>query len=52
MSYLAWVITWEAIAPPYAWSLLLLYGIIKEVSNGRGPGLLAEVIVGSSYHPS
>jgi hypothetical protein len=44
-AYLVWVIAWEAVAPPSAQSLLLLCRIIKEVSNGHGPGLLAEVIL-------
>ena len=44
-AYLVWVITWEAAAPPSAQSLLLLYRIIKVVSNGCGPSLLAEVIL-------
>ena len=35
MAYLAWVIMWEATALPSAHSSLLLYGDIKEVSNGR-----------------
>ena len=43
-AYLAWVIAWEAAAPPSAQSPPLLYGITKVVSNGRGPSLLFEVI--------
>jgi hypothetical protein len=34
----------EATTLPSTWSPPLLYGIIKMVSNGHGPSLLAEVI--------
>jgi len=43
-AYLAYVIVWETTAPSSALSLPLLCGIIKVVSNGRGPSLLAKVI--------
>ena len=43
-AYLAYVIVWETTAPSSALSLPLLCEIIKVVSNGRGPSLLAKVI--------
>jgi hypothetical protein len=42
--HLVWVVTWEAAAPPFAQSQLLLFEIIKVVSNGHGPGSLVKVI--------
>jgi len=44
MAYLAWIIAWEAAAPPSTRSLPLLCGIIKVVSNGHRLSLLFEVI--------
>ena len=43
-AYLALVIVWEVVASSSAPSLPLLCRIIKVVSNGRGPSLLAKVI--------
>ena len=44
-AYLAWIIAWEPTALPSTQLPPPPYMIIKVVSNGRGPGLLAEVIL-------
>ena len=39
------IVAWAAVTPPFTQLPPLFYEIIKVVSNGRGPGLLAEVIL-------
>ena len=44
-TYLAWLISWEAVAPSSVQLPPLSCRMIKVVSNGRGSGSIAEVIL-------